>query len=110
MPVWVRHAVGPLDVAVLAGMAASIGWSDFHGLVECLVYGFPTVGYDSGVPAFRTVERPANMPDITQMPNAAANAKMKRDIESRFAARDDEFVAPLWAKSMAEVAGGTAKG
>eukprot|EP00966_Prymnesium_polylepis_P276773 6394689-Prymnesium_polylepis.1 len=44
------------------------------------------------------------------MPNAAANAKMKRDIESRFAARGGEFAAPLWAKSMAEVAGGTANG
>eukprot|EP00966_Prymnesium_polylepis_P068872 1599806-Prymnesium_polylepis.1 len=28
------------------------------------------------------------------MPNAAANAKMKRDIESRFAERGDEFAAP----------------
>ena len=112
MPEWVRLAVGPLDVAVVAGMAASIGWPDFRGLVECLVYGFPTVGEcpDSGVPAFRAVERPVGMPDITQMPNAAANAKMKREIESRFKERGDEFAAPLWAKSMAEVAGGTAKG
>eukprot|EP00966_Prymnesium_polylepis_P042048 976425-Prymnesium_polylepis.1 len=42
IPAWVRLAVGPLDVAVVAGMVASIGWPDFHGLVECLVYGFPT--------------------------------------------------------------------
>eukprot|EP00966_Prymnesium_polylepis_P030616 712805-Prymnesium_polylepis.1 len=28
----------------------------------------------------------------------------------KFAARSDEFAAPLWAKSMAEVAGGTVKG